>query len=120
MKRGTNLFEIILFIIIGSVAFYLYGRLKVTIMKDNNSWIVIQHANESKSNVELYKLQHILKSNGIKSKVEIDDQPLTNALKSYFTDKSDTVLKLLVLEKDYPKAVQLIETKKKDCVGHHK
>jgi histidyl-tRNA synthetase len=92
--------------IIGSLVASVYGKIKKSITQNNEEWIVIHHSIDS--NVQLYKLQNILKRNGIKTKIDMDDKPFANALKH----KSDTVLKLLVLEKDFSKAKQILDDNK--------
>jgi hypothetical protein len=97
--------ELIFILFIGSIVAFFYGKLKKYLTQKNEEWLVIYHS--INSNIKLFELQNLLNRNGIKTKIEMDDKPLTNAVKSYYSDKSDTVLKLLVPEKCFFKAKQL-------------
>jgi histidyl-tRNA synthetase len=101
--------ELILLLVIGAIVALLYGKGKKFILKEQE-WRVIHHSIDS--NIQLYELQNILRRNGIKTRIEMDDSPLTNAVKSYYTDKSNSVKKLLALETDYTKAKQLLDESK--------
>jgi|GEM_PF-6434743 len=93
-------------IVISLFIFFLYDKLKTTKLR-KESWIVIKQSYDT--HTQLYEQQNLLTKNHIKTKIEFDDSPLVNAVKSYTSDKSDTILKLLVLEEDFHKAKEILQ-----------
>jgi hypothetical protein len=105
----VNLLDAVLAFLV-STFFCIAIFLKIKNLISREKWIVIAHSNTSNENI--YKLQHVLTNNGIKSRVEFDDARTNHAVRSYYIGDKGSIRKLMVHEKDLATAKRLLEENK--------
>lgn len=109
MKQVVKLLDALwAFLVITFFGIAIFIKIKNLI--NRKKWIIIAHSNTS--NESIYKLQHVLNNNGVKSRVEFDDARTNHAVRSYYIGDKGSIRKLMVHEKDLAIAKRLLEENK--------